>query len=173
MTANAQSIPESVPLGAPDKATESAAPVSRECRQWLNWAAAQIEDCQRMDCVAMDALVALLRPLMHAPPDAQSGSDGDGQRIPAADLVIALQSHDRIIQALTHVADSLRALDKHLADPMEAGSPAAWQRLREQRFSAFSMASERELFARLLGHHDAHAQPAAEFGCVDLFEDEP
>ena len=84
-----------------------------------------------------------------------------------------MQSHDRIMQALTHVADSLRALEKHLADPLQADSAASWQRLREQRFSAFSMASERELFGRLLGHQETGAQPAPDFGCIDLFEDEP
>lgn len=131
-----------------------------------------------MDCAAMDSLVGLLRPLMHPSPQADGAPGREPEEIPAADLVIAIQAHDRIMQALTHVADSLLALERQIADPMQAGSSAAWQRLREQRFSAFSMASERELFGRVLGHHGpAHhgtdAPAAAEFGRVDLFGDEP
>ena len=84
MRANASPIPESELLDAPDQAIEAAAPASRQCRRWLTWAAAQIEDCQRMDSTAMDTLVALLRPLIHASPDAHGASRRDVEEVPAA-----------------------------------------------------------------------------------------
>lgn len=179
MTANAGSVPEPKLHDEPDPDIEAAAPASRQCRQWLIWAAAQIEDCQQMDSAAMNTLVTVLQPILHAPPDAQSAPRHHAAAAPAADLVIAIQSHDRIMQALTHVADSLRALEEHIENPARADSPAAWRALREQRFAAFSMPSERELFASLLGHHESAAyhesaaHPTRDFGCVDLFEDEP
>jgi hypothetical protein len=76
-------------------------------------------------------------------------------------VVVAVQSHDRVMQRLTHVAEALRRMHDHLADPARAQSAESWRQLREGQLREFSMAEERALFGHMVlqegepGHPDA------------------
>jgi len=61
-----------------------------------------------------------------------------------------VQSHDRVMQRLMHVSESLRLLHEHLGDARRAQSPDSWRQLREHQLRAFSMAEERALFTRIV-----------------------
>jgi hypothetical protein len=76
-------------------------------------------------------------------------------------VVVAVQSHDRVMQGLTHVAQSLRTLREHLGDPGGADSAESWRMLRDRQFRAFSMAEERALFARLVAREHESRREAS------------
>jgi hypothetical protein len=143
-----------------------------ECRAWLNWAAAQVDACLSDDNLASTQLLeALAEALAQQQPrlGPASAQGADGAKMSA--VVIAVQSHDRVMQGLTHVAESLRALHEQLADPRRAESAESWRALRDKQFRAFSMAQERLLFARMVAHGDdcgneAHLGPE---DTVELF----
>ena len=67
---------------------------------------------------------------------------------------MAVQAHDRVMQGLAHVTESLRSLQGQLGDARQADSADSWRALREKQFRAFSMPEERALFSRLLVHED-------------------
>jgi hypothetical protein len=134
------------------------------CRAWLEWAAAQVEVCLADDKPACDQLLASLAKML-APAAQESAAV-----VPPADstviqkmsaVVVAVQSHDRVMQRLTHVAESLRRLQEHLGDERRARSAEAWRTLRAQQMRAFSMAEERALFLRLVAHGDGTGQEPA------------
>lgn len=123
----------------------------RHCRDWLRWAAAQVDACMATDSAAMDQLLASLDGLIGTSGAHSSGgcaNPGSHDRTAAA--VISVQAHDRVMQGLAHVADSMRELAAQLAPGANAGSEEAWRELRERRFRTFSMAEERALFARMV-----------------------
>src|SRR5580692_5732005 len=89
------------------------------CRAWLEWAAAQVETCLADDKPACDQLLASLAKML-----APAAQDSAAAVLPAdstviqkmSAVVVAVQSHDRVMQRLTHVAESLRRLQEHLGD---------------------------------------------------------
>jgi hypothetical protein len=124
-------------------------------RSWLNWAAAQVDACLTSDSLASSQLLAALADALgpaqpHPAPVPATSSESVIGKMSA--VIIAVQSHDRVMQGLTHVAESLRALHAHLGDARHADSAESWRMLREKQYRAFSMAEERALFARLVAH---------------------
>jgi hypothetical protein len=161
-------------------ATDDSAPAANEslriavehCRVWLNWAAAQIDACLASDNLASGQLLASLADLLGR--SQRSGTapapanDAVGGKMSA--VIVAVQSHDRVMQGLNHVAQSLRALHFQLGDAQRAHSAESWRLLRENQFHAFSMAEERELFARLVAcEHESGRDIAANRAEVELF----
>jgi hypothetical protein len=144
-----------------------------QCRAWLNWAAAQVDECLASDNLARSQLLAALADVLPAPagPGAALAPSGDGVSGPMEAVVIAVQAHDRATQGLSHVADSLRALHVQLGDARRADSPDSWRVLRDSQIRAFSMAQERALFARLVaGGEDGRLDADMESeGTVELF----
>ena len=104
-----------------------------------------IEDkpaCSRL----LEALTeALEPPVPKAPASGETSISGK-----LAAVVVAVQSHDRVMQQLTHVRDALRLLRAHLDDPLQSASPDSWRKLNEALIATFTMAEERALFARLV-----------------------
>lgn len=149
-----------------------------QCRAWLNWAAAQVEECLASDNLARSQLLAALTEVLSPGParsDAASAPSGDGASGPMEAVVIAVQAHDRATQGLSHVADSLRALRAQLGDAKCADSAESWRALRDTQIRAFSMAQERALFARLVaGDDDGRLDAEMETeGTVELFTIDP
>jgi hypothetical protein len=132
----------------------SAAPAVQQCRAWIDWAATQVEVCLAGDSAASEQLVAALDAMLRsarrrsAATADLAASDTIEQKTAAA--VIAIQSHDRLVQQLTHVADALRALHEQLGDERRTESVEAWYDLREKQLRAFSMTEERVLFAHMV-----------------------
>jgi len=144
------------------------------CRVWLNWAAAQVDACVANDQLATEQLLASLGDFLgQAQPRsgaAPAPADDDiGGKLSA--VIMAVQSHDRVMQGLAHVAQSLRALHEQLGDAQRADSADSWRMLRERQFRAFSMAEERVLFARLVAaEHESDREIGADpEHAVDLF----
>jgi len=144
------------------------------CRAWLEWAAAQVEMCLADDKPACDQLLASLAKML-APAAQESAAV-----VPPADstviqkmsaVVVAVQSHDRVMQRLTHVAESLRRLQEHLGDERQAQSAETWRTLRDKQMRAFSMAEERALFLRIVAHGDGTGQeiPLSPEETVEIF----
>ena len=132
-----------------------------QCRAWVNWAAAQVDACLALDNQASGQLLAALADAL-GPAQVHPGSApaGEGASEKMSAVIIAAQSHDRVMQGLTHVGESLRALHEQLGDPRRADSAESWRVLREKRYRAFSMAQERALFARMVAHGDDAAREA-------------
>jgi hypothetical protein len=128
---------------------------AEQCRAWLNWAAAQIDVCLTSDSLASGQMLAALAEALgavHPRPGFALAPAGDTVDVKMSAVIIAVQSHDRVMQGLTHVAESLRALHVQLGDPRRADSAESWRTLRETQIRAFSMAQERALFARMVAH---------------------
>jgi hypothetical protein len=149
-----------------------------QCRSWLIWAAAQIDACLASDEPASAQMLAALADAL-SPARTRSGSGptlaGDAAGGQMTAVVIAVQAHDRVMQGLTHVADSLRALHAQLGDAERADSAESWRTLRKTQIRAFTMAQERALFARMVAHegesaHESHMDPEE---TVELFAIEP
>jgi hypothetical protein len=109
------------------------------CRAWLEWAAAQVDVCLADDKPACDELLGSLANLLGPAADSTVGQNMSA-------VVVAVQSHDRVMQRLTHVSQSLRRLKEHLGDAGRVQSAESWRMLRENQLRAFSMAEERALF---------------------------
>src|ERR1700722_1533259 len=94
-------------------------PALEQCRSWLWWAAAQLDTSLANDAAAGNHLLASLNDLMEL---AQTGSaagaspagDTLGRKMEA--VIVAVQGHDRVMQSLAHVAQSLRAVHRQLGD---------------------------------------------------------
>jgi hypothetical protein len=153
---------EDCPAGGPPSDAGFAA---EQCRSWLWWAAAQLDTSLASDAAACNHLLASLNDLMER---AQTGSeagvspadDAIGRKMAA--VIVAVQGHDRVMQGLTHEAQSLRAVHRQLGDARCADSTEAWRLLRDQQMRSFSMADERTLFARMVAGdscHDARTHP--------------
>ena len=125
------------------------------CRAWLEWAAVQVDRCLADDKQACDQLLRSLGEML----EATSAAAGINQCM--SEVVVAVQSHDRIMQRLTHVSESLRLLHEHLGDAHRAQSPDSWRQLREQQLRAFSMAEERALFSRIVAQTEGGREIAA------------
>jgi len=149
-------------------------------RPWLDWAVTQLNDSLAADGVACGALLAALDAVLHTGPGEPAGGPAAGelsleltpdQKMSA--VVIAVQSHDRLMQQITHVAEALRRLEEHLAVPTHVESCEAWVRLCQIQIRAFSMAEERALFAGIVGSHGAHealqSRSPTQSDAVDLF----
>jgi hypothetical protein len=142
------------------------------CRVWLDWAMTQINASLANDGVACERLLTGLDGVLGA-------ADGAAKEQKMSEVVVAVQYHDRLMQQLAHVAESLRGLHEHLGDEANAKSPGAWAMLCEKQMRAFSMPEERELFARIVGgsgrggDDTARSAVASSAGMVDLFEDSP
>jgi hypothetical protein len=135
---------------SPASPTASDAYAAEQCRAWLNWSAAQIEVSLNADAAANDQLLVSLTEILRA--EAASAPDAVCGTMSA--VIVAVQFHDRLMQSLRHVAQSLRALHEHIGDPGRAGSAESWRVLRDRQFHAFSMSEERALFAALVAHQD-------------------
>jgi hypothetical protein len=121
------------------------------CRLWLNWAAAQVDACLADDKPACDQLLGSLAEMLAPARAASAGPPGDTATCKEMSaVVIAVQSHDRVMQRLGHVAEALRRVQHHLADAGRARSPESWRMLRDGQLREFSMAEERALFVRLV-----------------------
>jgi|HubBroStandDraft_6_1064221.scaffolds.fasta_scaffold774892_2 hypothetical protein len=145
--------------GAPNEQSPASAESSglavAQCREWLGWAAAQVDACVSADKLAMDELLASLKNLMGPAVCSATTAKHDIAAIEKLSAVItAVQTHDRVMQGLAHVTDSLRALQGQLGDARQAASADAWRALRERQFRAFSMPEERTLFARMVAHEE-------------------
>jgi hypothetical protein len=149
---------------------------AEQCRAWLEWAATQVDLSLASDATACGQLLASLDDLLGL---AQLGTQGGASRADEAvgrkmsAVIVAVQGHDRVMQGLAHVAQSLRALHRHLGDARSAGSSDAWRRLREQQMQKFSMAEERVLFARMLEHDWCESAAENPDDTVELFGTEP
>jgi len=144
--------------------SESTSVAVQQCRLWLNWAAAQIDACLSSDSLANEQLLASLADLygpQQSPSGAAPGPAPEALSCKMSAVVVAVQSHDRVMQGLTHVAESIRALRDHLGDRGGAESAESWRMLREKQFRAFSMAEERALFARLVAREHENRREAA------------
>jgi hypothetical protein len=114
------------------------------CRAWLAWAAVQIDRCLADDKPACDQLLHSLGEML----EGASAATSIDQRM--SEVVVAVQSHDRVMQRFAHVSESLRRLHEHLGDARRAQSPDSWLQLREHQLRAFSMAEERALFSQMV-----------------------
>ena len=125
-----------------------------QCRDWLQWAAAQIDACVASDALAMNQLLASLADLMGSAPRAAAVTPHDPANAQLSAVIMAVQAHDRVMQGLVHVQESLRALQVQLGDARHADSADSWRELREKQYKAFSMPEERLLFARMVAHEN-------------------
>jgi hypothetical protein len=125
------------------------------CSEWLTWAAAQVEACVNSDKLAMHELLASLAELMGSAPRTVTTTPHNAADGKLSAVIMAVQAHDRVMQGLTHVTESLRSLQGQLGDARQADSADSWRALREKQFRAFSMPEERALFARMVAHQDA------------------
>lgn len=147
------------PASAPG---ESSGLAVAQCRDWLQWAAAQIDACVAGDKLAMDELLAALTDLMGAAPPAaapraaapRAGAPHDPANGKLSAVIVAVQAHDRVMQGIVHVMEALRTLQAQLGDARHSQAADSWRTLREKQFRAFSMPEERLLFARLVAHQD-------------------
>ena len=126
---------------------------AEQCRAWLEWAAAQVDACLADDKPACDQLLGSLAKLLDP-------ADSTVIQKTSA-VVVAVQSHDRVMQRLTHVSQSLRRLQEHLGDAGGARSADSWRMLREHQLQAFTMAEERALFLRIAARGDVAGQEFA------------
>jgi hypothetical protein len=146
-----------------------------QCRDWLQWAAAQIDACVASDALAMNQLLASLADLMGSAPRAAAVTPHDPANAQLSAVIMAVQAHDRVMQGLVHVQESLRALQAQLGDARHADSADSWRELREKQYKAFSMPEERLLFARMVAHGDEDeawrkaGRIPVEAGAVELF----
>jgi hypothetical protein len=137
---------------SPSESTTGVA--AAQCRDWLRWAEAQIDACVVSDALSMNELLAALAQLLGSAPRAAAVTPHDPASAPLSAVVMAVQAHDRVMQGLVHVKESLRALQAQLGDARHADSADSWRELREQQYRTFSMPEERQLFARLVAHQD-------------------
>lgn len=154
-----RAIDDSIP--APSESTSVAV---QQCRLWLNWAAAQVDACLASDGLANEQLLTSLADLFGPQQSAagsQPGPVSPDLSCKLSAVVVAVQSHDRVMQGLTHVAQSLRTLREHLGDSGGADSAESWRMLRDRQFRAFSMAEERALFARLVAREHESRREAS------------
>ena len=147
---------------------------------WVDWAAAQIRASLALDHEAMTSLLTAIRTITTVVADAATQSSSIGQPISPlepierqADRVIAaLQSHDRLSQQLSHVADALQLLGS-MAAMVPAPTESDWQAFRQRQLQAFSMREERELFRCMLPERPGDDSAAAADGsptcAVELF----
>jgi hypothetical protein len=166
--------------GQPHLAQAEAGGIAVErCRAWLSWAAAQLDACLTSDKLASADLLAALADMLGPPRSPASvpapAGDADGKM---SAVIIAVQSHDRIMQGLAHVAESLRTLQAQLGDAQRADSAESWRDLSETQIRAFSMPQERELFARMLVMSEDAERKADEAdvdseGTIELFTIDP
>jgi hypothetical protein len=133
------------------------------CRDWLAWAAAQVDQCLAADKPACNQLLRSLGEML------EPGSAALSMDQCMSEAVVAMQSHDRIMQRLMHVSESLRTLHEHLGDARRAQSPDAWRQLREHQLRTFSMAEERALFTRMVAPEGRGEIPAGSDESVELF----
>ncbi len=153
---------------------DPAGSVVDQCRTWLDWAAAQISESLENDTAANSQLLASISEMMG--PGKPGAGRTRGAGAPAEDrnmsaVITAVQAHDRVMQGLAHVAQSLRELSVHLGDCGRIESPEAWRQLRERQYRVFSMHEERILFARMVGGNvDSSVRDS--FELVELFAPE-
>jgi hypothetical protein len=74
----------------------------------------------------------------------------DALRRRADEAAVALQFHDRLVQRLTHVRDSLAALGEFVDARAHHGPGADWDGLRRRIREQFSMEQERVMFDLLV-----------------------
>jgi hypothetical protein len=165
-------IGEDCPAGGPRRAPSDAGFAAEQCRAWLWWAAAQLDTSLASDASAFDHLLASLNDLMEL---AQAGSPagvsraGDAIGRKMADVIVAVQGHDRVTQGVAHVAQALRAVHRQLGDARSADSIEAWRSLRDQQMRSFSMAEERTLFARMAVGESCNEAPPHTDDTDELF----
>jgi hypothetical protein len=114
------------------------APASdRELVSLLALAASQIEVALR----EAEAPVAVLAEIV-----AGLGPGAEAER-----ATTALQFHDRLVQRLSHVQETLASLAKFVGARSHVGPASNWARLRDSIRGRFSMEQERVMFDLLVG----------------------
>jgi hypothetical protein len=101
----------------------------------------------------------------------------DALRHRARESAVALQFHDRLVQRLEHVRDSLAALGDFVDAQAHQGPKADWAGLRSRIRSRYSMEQERVMFDLLVSgatpeqvlHALAELRLGGCAGHVDLF----
>jgi hypothetical protein len=76
-----------------------------QCRDWLQWAAAQIDACVASDARAMNQLLASLAALMGSAPRAAAVTPHEPEDAQLSAVIMAVQAHDRVMQGLVHVQE--------------------------------------------------------------------
>jgi hypothetical protein len=149
-------------------------------RSWLDWAAAQINASLALDHEAMANLVTAIRVIIGALDKAVLAVSTGGRptleldliATHAAGMVAAVQSHDRLAQQLSHVAEALQSLGA-VAAIAPAPTESDWEALRHRQLRSFSMREERELFHRVVpnlrGDDGADASDKNNVQSVELF----
>ncbi len=165
-----------LPGDSPKARLESSEDMTAHYRPWFEWAAAQIAASVAGDAKASRQLLEALEAILSAT-DLKSRARSDAAaEAPAVDdlaqhisaAIIAVQSHDRLVQQLTHVAETLRALHERLDGTQSAMSPATWREFREERLNACSMAEERMLLVRIVAT-DLCAEDAPAGANIEMF----
>jgi len=152
------------------RAPSDAGFAAEQCRAWLWWAAAQLDTSLASDAAAFDHLLASLNDLMElAQTGSEAGATDDAIGRKMADVIVAVQGHDRVMQGLAHVAQSLRAVHRQLGDTRCADSSESWRALRDQQMRSFSMDEERTLFTRMVVGDSCNDAPATPDDIVELF----
>jgi hypothetical protein len=156
--------------------SDSAGFAIEPCRAWLDWAAAQVDASLARDAVACEQLLASLNELMglaqvRSNPGSAPADNAMDRQMSA--VILAVQGHDRVIQGLAHVAQSLRALHGLLGDARCAESSEAWHTLRQKQMRSFSMAEERVLFARMVAGDPGELPAVTPDDTVEFFGAEP
>ncbi len=159
-----------LPEIAPESAGSAHGVAIEYSRAWLDCIAIQVDECLARDSVACVTLLSSIDGLLSAA--RASGAADRSLDDELASVIVAVQFHDRLIQQLTHVAESLRAINAHLGDPRRATSSAAWESLSTERMQAFTMRDERMLFAGTdAGFSQAHRiEETAD--AIELFTDD-
>jgi hypothetical protein len=150
MTQPESSFSHNGAAAGPHSATE-------HCRAWLDWAATQVDLCLTEDKPACNRLLESLTAALEPGPPPRADAEVVGEASMSqkmAAVVVAVQSHDRVMQQLTHVRDALRLLHAHLGDANRAESGESWAKLREMQMREFTMTEERALFSRLAAHEE-------------------
>jgi hypothetical protein len=177
----------------PRELAEGDGVTEREIVSLLGLAASQIEVALREEEAPIATLgrgvtqlagaaAALEVALAALPPDAAAARQAietqrDTLRAEAREATVALQFHDRLVQRLTHVRDSLAWLGEFVDSHGHHGPAAGWDGLRERIREQYSMQQERMMFDLLVRgatpdevlHALADLRRGGAAGHVDLF----
>lgn len=180
-------------MAAPRELAKGDGATEREIVSLLGLAASQIEVALREEEAPIatlgrsvtqlaNAAEALDSALSALPPDAHEArrrlaEQRDALRADAREATVALQFHDRLVQRLTHVRDSLAWLGEFVDSCGHHGPAAGWDGLRDRIRSQYSMQQERLMFDLLVRgatpdevlHALADLRRGGAAGHVDLF----
>ena len=129
----------------------------------LYLSAAQIESSMREGNAAVhqlaDALVAISESSRKISDSIDNHKAADLEEAPRSneditirikDSVVACQSHDRVSQRLEHVTHALSKVCDLISTPQSYEDPNAWQTLRDEISSGYTMESEKIMFEHIM-----------------------